>query len=196
MCGVLYISCAVANLHILVMQHAMKRQAVGIWKCKACKKVQAGGAYTLKCAAFSKRITLPPAPMNKFATKYANALNRRDCASVPAAPAHPSLCGVPSGGCVSRLRCRLTVYSSTAVIATAHSHIPRGLAFVDNMAFVGNLPMCWRGALLDGSTMHLYTICQSIRTSPPLRSYFIFSTSCRARWYLARLRPSRMLVYA
>ena len=32
------------------VQHGMKRQAVGIWKCKACKKVQAGGAYTLKCA--------------------------------------------------------------------------------------------------------------------------------------------------
>ncbi len=27
----------------------MKRQAVGIWKCKACHKVQAGGAYVLKC---------------------------------------------------------------------------------------------------------------------------------------------------
>ncbi len=29
-------------------QFSMKRQAVGIWGCKACGKVQAGGAYTLK----------------------------------------------------------------------------------------------------------------------------------------------------
>lgn len=29
-------------------QFAMKRQAVGIWGCKPCGKVQAGGAYTLK----------------------------------------------------------------------------------------------------------------------------------------------------
>jgi len=28
-------------------KYAVKRQAVGIWNCKACKKVQAGGAYTL-----------------------------------------------------------------------------------------------------------------------------------------------------
>jgi large subunit ribosomal protein L37Ae len=31
-----------------VLQTAMKRVAVGIWGCKACKKVQAGGAYVLK----------------------------------------------------------------------------------------------------------------------------------------------------
>lgn len=29
-------------------QFAMKRQVVGIWKCKACNKTQAGGAYVLK----------------------------------------------------------------------------------------------------------------------------------------------------
>lgn len=32
----------------LPLQFAMKRQVVGIWKCKACNKVQAGGAYVLK----------------------------------------------------------------------------------------------------------------------------------------------------
>ncbi|RKP03590.1 hypothetical protein CXG81DRAFT_23848 [Caulochytrium protostelioides] len=26
---------------------AVKRQAVGIWKCKSCKKTTAGGAYTV-----------------------------------------------------------------------------------------------------------------------------------------------------
>ena len=36
---------------LLPVQYNMKRTAVGIWKCKACKKVQAGGAYTLKCVA-------------------------------------------------------------------------------------------------------------------------------------------------
>ena len=30
------------------LQYSVKRQAVGIWKCKACKKTQAGGAFTLK----------------------------------------------------------------------------------------------------------------------------------------------------
>ena len=30
------------------LQFAMKRAVVGIWKCKACNKTQAGGAYVLK----------------------------------------------------------------------------------------------------------------------------------------------------
>jgi len=30
---------------------AMKRVVVGIWGCKACKKVQAGGAYVLNTAS-------------------------------------------------------------------------------------------------------------------------------------------------
>jgi ribosomal protein L37AE/L43A len=29
-------------------QFAMKRQAVGIWGCRACKKVVAGGAYVMR----------------------------------------------------------------------------------------------------------------------------------------------------
>lgn len=33
---------------LLLLQFAMKRVAVGIWGCKACHKVQAGGAYTMK----------------------------------------------------------------------------------------------------------------------------------------------------
>ena len=32
-------------------KYAVKRSAVGIWKCKACKKCQAGGAYTLNTGA-------------------------------------------------------------------------------------------------------------------------------------------------
>merc|ERR1712054_47835 len=31
-------------------KNSMKRQAVGIWSCKACKKVKAGGAYNLNTA--------------------------------------------------------------------------------------------------------------------------------------------------
>ena len=57
----------------------MKRQAVGIWKCKACKKVQAGGAYTLKCAP-----PTAPHPLSiKLLNKYAGCtqLHRRDAGS-------------------------------------------------------------------------------------------------------------------
>ncbi len=36
------------KIRMLAAQYAMKRAAVGIWKCKACHKVQAGGAYVLK----------------------------------------------------------------------------------------------------------------------------------------------------
>jgi hypothetical protein len=32
-------------------QYAMKRQAVGIWHCRACNKTRAGGAYVLNTAS-------------------------------------------------------------------------------------------------------------------------------------------------
>mmetsp|Transcript_31122 Transcript_31122/g.56540 ORF Transcript_31122/g.56540 Transcript_31122/m.56540 type:complete len:91 (-) Transcript_31122:91-363(-) len=32
-------------------KHSIKRVATGIWGCKACKKTQAGGAYTLNTAS-------------------------------------------------------------------------------------------------------------------------------------------------
>jgi len=32
-------------------KHAFKRVAVGIWKCKACNKTKAGGAYTLNTSS-------------------------------------------------------------------------------------------------------------------------------------------------
>ena len=32
-------------------KYSVKRSAVGIWKCKACNKIQAGGAYTLNTGA-------------------------------------------------------------------------------------------------------------------------------------------------
>nr|DAD18291.1 TPA_asm: hypothetical protein HUJ06_019754 [Nelumbo nucifera] len=31
-----------------IFQYAVKRKVVGIWGCKDCGKVKAGGAYTLK----------------------------------------------------------------------------------------------------------------------------------------------------
>jgi large subunit ribosomal protein L37Ae len=31
-----------------LLQYAVKRKSVGIWGCKDCGKVKAGGAYTLK----------------------------------------------------------------------------------------------------------------------------------------------------
>eukprot|EP00192_Tetraselmis_astigmatica_P015962 CAMPEP_0117661504 /NCGR_PEP_ID=MMETSP0804-20121206/7572_1 /TAXON_ID=1074897 /ORGANISM="Tetraselmis astigmatica, Strain CCMP880" /LENGTH=92 /DNA_ID=CAMNT_0005468375 /DNA_START=86 /DNA_END=364 /DNA_ORIENTATION=- len=32
-------------------KHGFKRAAVGIWKCKGCDKVKAGGAYTLNTSS-------------------------------------------------------------------------------------------------------------------------------------------------
>lgn len=34
-----------------IMQDSVKRQAVGIWKCSSCKKVIAGGAWTVSTTA-------------------------------------------------------------------------------------------------------------------------------------------------
>lgn len=44
---------AIADVCVLVafIQDSVKRQAVGIWKCKACKKIIAGGAWTVSTTA-------------------------------------------------------------------------------------------------------------------------------------------------
>jgi ribosomal protein L37AE/L43A len=36
------------ELLFVCLQFGVKRKAVGIWNCKDCGKVKAGGAYTLK----------------------------------------------------------------------------------------------------------------------------------------------------
>jgi ribosomal protein L37AE/L43A len=36
------------ELPFMCLQFGVKRKAVGIWNCKDCGKVKAGGAYTLK----------------------------------------------------------------------------------------------------------------------------------------------------
>jgi ribosomal protein L37AE/L43A len=44
---------AVTDVCVLVafIQDSVKRQAVGIWKCRACKKTIAGGAWTVSTTA-------------------------------------------------------------------------------------------------------------------------------------------------
>ena len=32
---------------------SVRRQAVGIWKCRSCRKTLAGGAWVMKCVPFS-----------------------------------------------------------------------------------------------------------------------------------------------
>jgi len=44
-------SFAIASCFLIIysmMQYAVKRKSVGIWGCKDCGKIKAGGAYTLK----------------------------------------------------------------------------------------------------------------------------------------------------
>jgi len=36
---------------MITLQDTVKRQAVGIWKCSACRKVIAGGAWTVSTTA-------------------------------------------------------------------------------------------------------------------------------------------------
>ncbi|KAJ2964694.1 hypothetical protein NQZ79_g441 [Umbelopsis isabellina] len=43
--------CCFSLAFILVLQDAVKRTAVGIWECKGCKKVMAGGAWTVSTTA-------------------------------------------------------------------------------------------------------------------------------------------------
>jgi large subunit ribosomal protein L37Ae len=39
------------SLVFFLSQDAVKRTAVGIWECKGCKKVMAGGAWTVSTTA-------------------------------------------------------------------------------------------------------------------------------------------------
>lgn len=49
--------CPNAVLAVFFYQFAVKRKAVGIWGCKDCGKVKAGGAYTMKYVLnFNQRI--------------------------------------------------------------------------------------------------------------------------------------------
>jgi large subunit ribosomal protein L37Ae len=47
--------CSVSNIgtenSLACLQFGVKRKAVGIWNCKDCGKVKAGGAYTLNTAS-------------------------------------------------------------------------------------------------------------------------------------------------
>jgi len=50
----LILSCAIVFcIANTLYQFAVKREAVGIWGCKDCGKVKAGGAYTMKYVMMS-----------------------------------------------------------------------------------------------------------------------------------------------
>jgi ribosomal protein L37AE/L43A len=43
-----FVSTILTENSFACLQFGVKRKAVGIWNCKDCGKVKAGGAYTLK----------------------------------------------------------------------------------------------------------------------------------------------------
>lgn len=65
----------------------VRRQSVGIWNCKSCRKTVAGGAYTVSYVLHQPRPALTHGPIVPRPRLVSHVMANPDCCRTPAAAA-------------------------------------------------------------------------------------------------------------